>query len=190
MPVCRRLIPDEVVSRVEAIVTNKDETRLTDYFCGDVAQTFIDGVQEVSFYVPSLQRRGLIAFTPWLLHPQSRILNQALDLPGLSPPLRRKCLSALCHICCCRALLPGSLQIPLCYNRLEVPRCRGGFADVWMGYYRGQRVAAKALRVYVTSDFKKIRRVSCLYIILDARIGQLTVTRAEVLQGSDKVEGS
>jgi len=55
-----------------------------------------------------------------------------------------------------------------------------------MGDYRGRRVAAKALRVYLTNDFDKIRRVSCLYIILNTCM--LTVTYVEVLQGSDKVE--
>ena len=55
-----------------------------------------------------------------------------------------------------------------------------------MGDYRGRQVAAKALRVYLTNDFDKIRRVSCLYIILNMSI--LTVTYVEVLQGSDKVE--
>ena len=57
---------------------------------------------------------------------------------------------------------------------------------MWMGDYRGRQVAAKALRVYLTNDFDKIRRVSCLYIILNMSI--LTVTYVEVLQGSDKVE--
>ena len=93
-------------------------------------------------------------------------------------------MSALCYVCGRRALLPRSLQISLCYNRLEVPQYSGGFSDVWMGDYQGQRVAAKVLRVYLTSDLNSIRKVGhlkheCLLIDSD---------RAEVLQGGDKVE--
>ena len=93
-------------------------------------------------------------------------VNQALNLPNLSPQLRRKSLRALCRVCGSRALLPRSLQIPLCYDRLQVPQYKGGYADVWMGNHQGRRVAAKVLRVYSTSDFGKIRRVGYLYITL------------------------
>jgi len=57
-----------------------------------------------------------------------------------------------------------------------------------MGDHQGRRVAAKALRVYSTNDFDKIRRVGRLDIILNTCV--LTVTYVEVLQGSDKVESS
>ena len=69
------------------------------------------------------------------------------------------CFGVLCRICGSQALLPRSLQIPLCYNRLDTPLYRGGFADVWKGEYQGRPVAVKALRVYSTSDFAKITRV-------------------------------
>jgi len=70
VPVClgaparRRLIshsfPDENISRIEEIITNNDETRLTDNLPRDAAQTFIDVVHEVRLHVPSHPRRGLI----------------------------------------------------------------------------------------------------------------------------------
>ena len=63
MPVHIHLIPDEVISRIEAIITNEDETRLTDYLRGDAAQSFVDSIQEVRFHIPSLLKRGLIIFT-------------------------------------------------------------------------------------------------------------------------------
>jgi hypothetical protein len=134
---------------------------------GGTAQTFIDSIQEVHLHIPSLPKRGLTVFPlsgsfAFGLSPST---DQALDLPGLPPLLRRKYLSALCHICSRRALLPTSLQIPLCYNRLEFPQYRGGFADVWMGDHQGRRVAAKVLRVYTTSDFDKIRRVGYLHAV-------------------------
>ncbi|KAF9646821.1 kinase-like protein, partial [Thelephora ganbajun] len=64
-------------------------------------------------------------------------------------------------ICGRCASLPASLQIPLCYNRSDVPRYRGGYADVWKGAYQGCLVAAKVLRVYSTSNLDKIRRRFC-----------------------------
>ena len=151
-------LPDEAISHIEANIAN--ETGLTDYLPGDAAQTFIDVIHQVRTHIPSLPGPGLTMFGPSL-----SLTNQALDLPGLPPRLRRRGLNALCHICDGQALLPRSLQIPLCYNRLEVPRYRGGYADVWMGDYRGRRVAAKVLRVHSMSDFDKIRRVCRLYII-------------------------
>ena len=86
-------------------------------------------------------------------------IGQALDLPGLLPRLRGKCLSVLCKICGRQALLPRSLQIPLCYDRSVHPLYRGGYADVWKGEYQGRHVAVKVLRVCSTSDFNKITSV-------------------------------
>jgi len=68
-------------------------------------------------------------------------------------------LAALCWVCGQRALLPKSLQIPVCYDRLDTPLYCGGFADVWKGEHQGRPVAVKVLRVYSTSDFDKIARV-------------------------------
>ena len=73
--------------------------------------------------------------------------------------LRRKCLAALCKICGHHALIPMSMQIPLCYNRAEAPRYQGGFAEVWKGEHEGVEVAVKALKIFMTSDLIKIRRV-------------------------------
>ena len=88
-------------------------------------------------------------------------------------------------------MLPRSLQIGLCYDPVGIAHCRGGFADVWKGEYRGLDVAAKVLRIYATNDLQKITRVShsgALYsrVFVDA----LTATYAEVLQGVRNVEGS
>ena len=78
------------------------------------------------------------------------------------PSLRRKCLIMLCKICSHHALIPRSMKIPLCYNRTEAPRYRGGFAEVWKGEYEGVEVAVKVLKVFVTSDLVRITRVGFL----------------------------
>lgn len=81
----------------------------------------------------------------------------------LAPPLRKKCLSTLSKICGRQALLPRSIQIPLCYDRLDTPLYRGGFGDVWKGNYEGREVAVKVLVVYLSSNLDKITRVSDEY---------------------------
>lgn len=73
-----------------------------------------------------------------------------------------RCLRTSYRICGLQALLPDSLQIPLCYNPLDIPDRSGGFADVWRCRYLGQEVAAKALKVYSTDDLERVRRVGLL----------------------------
>ena len=53
-----------------------------------------------------------------------------------------------------------------------------------MGDHQGRRVAAKALRVYLTSDLTKIRRV-CQF---KPESRPTDDNRVEVLQGGDQVE--
>jgi hypothetical protein len=81
-------------------------------------------------------------------------------LDSLGPQLRKKSLSALCKICGRQALLPRSIQIPLCYNRLDDALYNGGYADVWMGEHRGLKVAVKVLRIYTTSNLGQTTAVS------------------------------
>ncbi|KAF9643165.1 kinase-like protein [Thelephora ganbajun] len=87
------------------------------------------------------------------------VIYETLDI--LASWLRRKCLTALCKICGRESLLPRSVQIPLCYNRMDTPLYRGGYADVWKGEHRGREVAVKVLVVYMTSDLDKIKRRFC-----------------------------
>ncbi|KAF9644930.1 kinase-like protein, partial [Thelephora ganbajun] len=77
----------------------------------------------------------------------------------------RKCLAASRRICGRQALLPRSAQIPICYNRLDNPLYRGGYADVWKGEHQGRDVAVKVLRVYSTSDFDKITSRFCKEVV-------------------------
>ena len=78
----------------------------------------------------------------------------------MPPWLRGKFLATLCTICCHHVLIPRSIQIPLCYNRMEAPQDEGGFAQVWKGKHEGMEVAAKVLRVTtMASDLTKIKKV-------------------------------
>ena len=82
-------------------------------------------------------------------------------MDSLPPRIRRRCLRVLCRICGREALLPKSLSIPLCYDPMEIPQFSAAFADTWKGEHRGKRVAATVLKIYLTSDFEKIRKVGC-----------------------------
>ena len=105
---------------------------------------------------------------------------------SLPPEIRRSCLRASYEICGRKALLPGSLPIPLCYNPMDTPETHGGLADVWKGEYKGREVAAKVLRVYKTSDPKGTRKVGGVPPIMFS--SELTVSHAVVLQGGRDVE--
>ena len=58
---------------------------------------------------------------------------------------------------------------------------------MWKGNYNGRAVAAKVLRVYVTSDLKTIKRVYFMLLVL---VDGLTASCSEVLQGGLGVEES
>jgi len=90
-------------------------------------------------------------------------IDGALDI--LAPPIRRKCLEYLRGICGDRALLPRSLEIPLCYDPSRNPVCRGGYSDVWRGQYNGKEVAAKASRVRPTADLEWMKRKFCRDVV-------------------------
>ena len=70
----------------------------------------------------------------------------------------------LCKICGHYALIPKSMQIPLCYNPTSAPRYQGGFAEVWKGEHEGAEVAVKVLKVFITSDLTKIMKVGFLVV--------------------------
>jgi hypothetical protein len=89
------------------------------------------------------------------------VIDEALDIPDLSALTREKCLKSLYRTCGRHALLPKSLEIPICYDRTGVALFRGGFADVWKGEHRGRDVAVKVIRTYSNSDLQKITGVSC-----------------------------
>jgi len=107
-------------------------------------------------------------------------------LESLPPQTRKACVRSLYSICGRRALLPKPLAIPLCYDPMGIPSCRGGFADVWKGQYNGREVASKVLRVYQNGDLERIRRVGRPSSVV--RIRELTVSRTEVLQRGHGME--
>ena len=100
--------------------------------------------------------------------------------------MRRECLHSSYKICGREALLPKSFPIPLCYDPTDTPQTYGGLADVWKGNHKGQVVAAKALRVYKTSNLERTRKVGDAPLIIFSN--ELTVPHTVVLQGGRNVE--
>ena len=92
-------------------------------------------------------------------------------------------------ICGCQALLPKSVQIPLCYNQTDIPLGYGGYADVWRGEYQGCTVAVKVLRVFLMSNLDKTTHVS-YQGGYPGPCRSADRTRPEILQGSHAMENS
>ena len=69
---------------------------------------------------------------------------------------------------------------------MDDPLFPGGFGDVWKGKYKGQEVAAKVLRTYITSDFEKIRKVGGAQLVMFPN--ELTVSHTAVLRRGHYME--
>jgi hypothetical protein len=79
----------------------------------------------------------------------------------LEPQIRREYLRSLSRICDRQALIPRSLEIPLCYDPTGNPLF---VVDPWTcgkGQHNGQKVAARVLRIWPGDDTEKIKNVSC-----------------------------
>lgn len=95
------------------------------------------------------------------------IVDGALDRLNVLPPqIYVRCLRTLYRICGHQTLLPESLQIPLSYDITGIPQSSGAFGDIWRGRHLGQEVAAKTLKVFLVSDFEKIRKMFCREVML------------------------
>ena len=103
-----------------------------------------------------------------------------MDIPELSPQIRKKCLKSLYRTCGRHALLPRALKIPVCYDRTGTAMYRGGFADVWKGEHCGRDVAVKVVRTYSNIGLKKIIGVSYQLCYLSACL-RADTTYVEVL---------
>jgi len=96
-------------------------------------------------------------------------------LNSLPQPIHKSCLRSLSRMCGRQALLPKSLEIPLCYDPMETPRFSSEFVDVWKGQYNSRDVVAKVLRVHVESDFRRIRKKFCKEVVTWKILGHSSV---------------
>ena len=143
---------DELPSLIETIFTHSDVSDEVRCLGKGNVQAFIDVVDEVR---PTLSWVYLARFV--LTHCIDQVV---LNQPDLSPGTRVICLRQLYKTCGHHALIPKSLEVPICYDRSSFPKYHGGYADVWKGELGGRAVAVKVLRTYSTSDLQKIVGVS------------------------------
>lgn len=154
---CQRLIrrafvPDELPIMIEMIFSNKDRgdgtpSQIIHSLSGVEAQNFVDVINGVRL---SSKARQELKFT------RAYSIRQALETLDLPSKIRKRCVKALYKICGRHAILPESLQIPLCYDRQGYPVYQGGFGDVWRGRYCDKDVAVKVIRVRSRPDLRKV----------------------------------
>lgn len=152
--ITRAFTPNELPSLIEVVFSSKDVNDTIRCLCANDAQTFIDMIDEVC---PMVSRREIR-----LIEPTSAcsVYQELLDMPNLSPLIRKKCLKSLYRMCSHHSLIPRALRIPICYDRNDHPLYKGGCVDVWKGEHCGQDVAVKVLRIYSTSDIRNVVDVS------------------------------
>ncbi|EGN99518.1 hypothetical protein SERLA73DRAFT_26193, partial [Serpula lacrymans var. lacrymans S7.3] len=46
------------------------------------------------------------------------------------------------------------------------PQMSGGFADIWLGRYKGRSVGLKVLRVYGSDNLSKVKKAFCREAVL------------------------
>jgi hypothetical protein len=80
-------------------------------------------------------------------------------LESLAPEIHRRCLFALYRLCSRDALVPKSSEFSLPCNLKDRPLYRGEFADVWKGFHDGKEAAVEVLRVGLSDDLGKAKRV-------------------------------
>ena len=124
----------------------------------DDAQTFIDVVNEARCTL--VHQRGSAGLV------LTYFVNQALDMPELSPWAQNQCIRPLYRTCGRYALLPKAMGIPTCYDPTGNALYSGGYADVWKGQYLGRDVAVKVIRTFSKSDLGKVIGVSCRWCTL------------------------
>jgi len=145
-----RVVPrDEIPSLIETVLSGR-KTDVADRLRESDAQAFVDILDEARHHTLYFQVMvDLIV----------RSFFQALNGFDLAPHIRKKCMKILYRMCARHALFPSSLRVELCDNPDNIVLYHGGFGDVSKREYQGREVAVKRLRIYATSDLKKIIRV-------------------------------
>lgn len=89
-----------------------------------------------------------------------------LDSPNLDERREQRYRHILRKLCNSCGILPASHTLPEGVEMLDA-HMSGGFADVWIGRYKGRQVAVKTLRAFNANAVGKVQKVSqsqALYI--------------------------
>ncbi|KAF9642913.1 kinase-like protein [Thelephora ganbajun] len=123
--------------------------------------------ERISLITATFSDRDQVKMVKNLIGNDAQTFIDAIDevLGSLTPQIRETCLPTVYKICGSQAMVPRSLEIPLCYDPREDPVCHGDVADVWRGRYHDQEVAAKVRRVYLRGDLSRTRRRFCREVV-------------------------
>ena len=83
-----------------------------------------------------------------------------MNYAEINSRLHAQCLHTLRKLCGRSGTLPTSCMLSEGLEKDGAsPRLSGGFADVWLGKYKGRPVALKVLRIYGGDNIKVVRKV-------------------------------
>ena len=118
---------------------------------GDQAKEFADKLDQVRFVGSDCNVRPLLL---------RRTLSQTLDQIGISRNSGMSYLKHLQRLCGASGILPASFMLTDGFDHIDKrPFANGGFADVYKATYKGQLVAAKALKTTSIDDLENVHRV-------------------------------
>lgn len=151
---------------------------------GSTDQQFVEKVRNVVF-----SKDALLAAKTLSLYDAKKVINKLDKVRKASPPIQsllmsvtqaldvatiaqnknlwKGCLKFLCRICGHHNLLPRSYKLTFALQKGDKPVGSGGFAEIWRGFYNGQRVAVKVLRVYEADNIEEIRKVRRAFVLAD-----------------------
>ena len=84
---------------------------------------------------------------------------KAFRVAQLETKLRNIAFAVLRSLCGRMGCLPASYLLSEKFDLSGTPRAFGGFADIWVGVFKGKDVAIKLLRVPNADDKITIRKV-------------------------------
>lgn len=145
--------------RLLYVLSTEDELKELLRLQGSDAQSFIDLLDEVNvFRLQSFWTRLTLIYSPLEVSNKTKPQD----------PLCRHCERTLRRLCGRAGLLPS----PITLGEEEItkasdhPVTGGGFADIYVGWHKGKKVALKALRVYGKDNVKKVQKVRQSYFLL------------------------
>jgi len=131
------------------LISSTDELKIITRLKGKDAQSFIDLLDKVikNHHAYRLQRLNSLLF-------------QTMDQTEPYSRLHAQCLHALRKLCGRSGTLPTVCMLSEDLERDGTEACTsGGFADVWLGKYKGRPVALKVLRIYGGDNIKAVKKV-------------------------------
>lgn len=148
----------KIIQTISSILKAPDYHQLFSTFRGDDGQP---PSEKAVKFVNALDKACALSPPCLVFHAELIIYLQALGYGDGVPEAKGRLRRALRKTCAEIGILPESYYLDA--NQIkkfnEVPFAAGGYSDVWRGSYKGENVAIKALRVYMTHNIKALTKV-------------------------------